>query len=96
MQAAATGRAAPPPREAWSHGENSARGHVRPGVHCLYYRQEQTICARQRRGRAHRDGEAFVLQAELGVREGSLPAVQVGDLIRQVHLLEPRPLRRPQ
>lgn len=41
----------------------------------------------------HRDGEAFILQAELGVREGSVPAVQVGDLIRQVHLLEPRPLR---
>lgn len=82
MQAAATGRAAPPPREAWSTLSvlQTGANHLRSPA----------------AGRAHRDGEAFVLQAELRVREGSLPAVQVGDLIRQVHLLEPRPLRRPQ
>ena len=38
---------------------------------------------------AHQDGGALVLQAKLGMREGSLPAVQVGILVRQEHLLEP-------
>lgn len=83
MQAAATGRAAPLPREAWSTLSVLQTGANHP----------RSPAAGPR---AHRDGEAFVLQAELGVREGSLPAVQVGDLIRQVHFLEPRPLRRPQ
>lgn len=83
----------PPPCEAQSHGQNSTRRHVRPGA---------TQASMLHRGvshplfDAHRDGEAFILQAELGVGEGSLPAVQIGDLIRQVHFLEPRPLRRPQ
>lgn len=42
------------------------------------------------------DWVAFIFQAQLGVEEGSLPAVQMGGLVRQSHLLQPGLLRRLQ